>query len=73
VVVTGTLPTLSREEAKALVEKLGGKPSDSVSKKTYAVVFGENAGSKLQKAKDLDIARHEEGWLLALAATADDI
>jgi DNA ligase (NAD+) len=73
VVVTGTLPTLSREQAKALVEQLGGKPSDSVSKKTYAVVFGEAAGSKLQKAKDLGIPYHEEGWLLALAATADDI
>lgn len=73
VVVTGTLPTLSREEAKALVEKLGGKPSDSVSKKTYAVVFGESAGSKLKKAEDLKIPRYEEGWLLALAATADDI
>ena len=73
VVVTGTLPTLSREAAKALVEQLGGKPSDSVSKKTFAVVFGEAAGSKLQKAKDLGIPRYEEGWLLALAATADDI
>jgi len=73
VVVTGTLPTLSREAAKALVEQLGGKPSDSVSKKTYAVVFGEGAGSKLKKAEDLKIPRHGEGWLLALAATADDI
>jgi DNA ligase (NAD+) len=73
VVVTGTLPTLSREQAKALVEQLGGKPSDSVSKKTYAVVFGEAAGSKLKKAEDLGVPRHEESWLLALAATADDI
>jgi DNA ligase (NAD+) len=73
VVVTGTLPTLSREQAKALVEQLGGKPSESVSKKTYAVVFGESAGSKLAKAKDLGVPQHEESWLLALAATADDI
>lgn len=73
IVVTGTLPTLSREQAKAMVEQLGGKTSDSVSKKTSAVVYGEAAGSKLTKAKDLDIPRYEEGWLLALAATADDI
>lgn len=73
VVVTGTLPTLSREQAKAMVEQLGGKTSDSVSKKTHAVVFGEAAGSKLKKAEELKIPRYEEGWLLALAATADDI
>lgn len=66
VVVTGTLPTLSREDAKALVERLGGKASDSVSKKTFAVVAGENAGSKLDKAKDLGVQVQEEGWLLAL-------
>lgn len=73
IVVTGTLPTLSRDQAKALVEQLGGKTSDSVSKKTYAVVYGEAAGSKLTKAQDLEIPRYQEGWLLALAATADDI
>lgn len=66
VVVTGTLPTLSREEAKALVESLGGKASDSVSKKTFAVVAGENAGSKLDKAKDLNVQVQNEAWLLAL-------
>lgn len=68
VVITGTLPTLSREQAKALVESLGGKAADSVSKKTFAVVAGENAGSKLQKARDLAIAVHDEAWLSALAA-----
>jgi DNA ligase (NAD+) len=68
VVVTGTLPTLSREEAKALVERLGGKASDSVSKKTFAVVAGENAGSKLDKAKDLSVQVQDEAWLLALQA-----
>lgn len=73
VVVTGTLPSLSREQAKAIVEKLGGKPSDSVSKKTYALVAGEGAGSKLTKAKEAGVPVHDEGWLLALAATADDI
>lgn len=68
VVVTGTLPSLSREQAKALVEKLGGKASDSVSKKTFAVVAGEAAGSKLTKAKDLGVPVHDEAWLTALAA-----
>ncbi|MFY2597059.1 NAD-dependent DNA ligase LigA [Achromobacter xylosoxidans] len=65
VVVTGTLPFLSREAAKALVESLGGKTSDSVSKKTFAVVAGENAGSKLTKASDLGIPVYDEAWLLA--------
>ncbi|KWA84221.1 aromatic ring-opening dioxygenase LigA [Burkholderia ubonensis] len=73
VVVTGTLPSLSREGAKALVEKLGGKTSDSVSKKTSAVVAGEAAGSKLTKAKDLGVPVYDESWLLALDATAGDI
>lgn len=67
VVVTGTLPTLSREAAKALVEKLGGKASDSVSKKTFAVVVGEGAGSKLTKAQELGIPVYDEAWLLAQA------
>ncbi|KVP39754.1 NAD-dependent DNA ligase LigA [Burkholderia ubonensis] len=73
VVVTGTLPTLSRDQAKALVEKLGGKPSDSVSKKTYALVAGEAAGSKLTKAKEAGVPVYDESWLLALDATASDI
>lgn len=68
VVVTGTLPTLSREEAKALVERLGGKPSDSVSKKTHALIAGENAGSKLAKASELGVPVYDEAWLLAQAA-----
>lgn len=67
VVVTGTLPTLSRDEAKALIEKLGGKASDSVSKKTSVLVAGEAAGSKLKKAQDLGVAVHDEAWLRALA------
>ncbi|MEX3983954.1 NAD-dependent DNA ligase LigA [Paraburkholderia sp. EG287A] len=67
VVVTGTLPSLSREQAKALVEKLGGKASDSVSKKTFAVVAGENAGTKLTKAQEHGVPVHDEAWLLGLA------
>lgn len=55
VVVTGKLPTLSREDAKALIEKNGGKASASVSKKTSMVLAGEDAGSKLTKAQELGI------------------
>lgn len=55
VVVTGTLPTLSREEAEALVRKAGGKVSTSVSSKTSFVVAGENPGSKLTTANDLGV------------------
>ena len=55
VVLTGTLPSMSREEATAVVESLGGKVSGSVSKRTSFVVVGEEAGSKLEKAKALGI------------------
>lgn len=55
VVVTGTLPTMGRTEIEELITKLGGKPSGSVSKKTSFVVAGEEAGSKLTKAKELGI------------------
>lgn len=54
-VLTGTLPTLKRNEAKAIIEKFGGKASGSVSKKTDFVLAGEEAGSKLTKAQDLGI------------------
>ena len=55
VVITGTLSSLSRREAEALVEQKGGKAAGSVSKKTAFVVVGENAGSKADKAKELGI------------------
>jgi DNA ligase (NAD+) len=55
-VVTGTLKTYSREEIEALVKSLGGKASGSVSKKTDYLVAGENAGSKLARAKELGVA-----------------
>lgn len=55
IVVTGTLPTLSRDEAEALIAAHGGKPSGSVSKKTAYVLAGEKAGSKLAKAEKLGI------------------
>ena len=54
-VLTGTLPTLKRDQAKAMIEKRGGKCSGSVSKKTSYVVAGEEAGSKLDKANELGI------------------
>ncbi|MGN0586988.1 MAG: NAD-dependent DNA ligase LigA [Oscillospiraceae bacterium] len=54
-VLTGTLPTLKRDEAKAIIESFGGKASGSVSKKTTYVLAGEDAGSKLTKAQELGI------------------
>jgi DNA ligase (NAD+) len=62
-VLTGTLPTWTRDEAQAEIEAAGGKVSGSVSKKTHYVVAGEEAGSKLQKATDLGIAVLDEAGL----------
>ena len=55
-VLTGTLPSMTRDEAKAIIEKFGGKASGSVSKKTSYVLAGEEAGSKLTKAQELGIS-----------------
>jgi len=66
-VVTGTLPSLSRNEAKALIESNGGKASGSISKKTDFLVAGEKAGSKLTKAQDLGVSVIDEAALLAMA------
>jgi len=65
-VLTGTLPTLTRDEAKELIERAGGKVSGSVSKKTSYVVAGEEAGSKLEKAESLGVKVVDEVGLLAL-------
>ena len=64
VVITGSLPTLSREQASALVEANGGRISSSVSKKTSFVVVGEEAGSKLEKARTLGVETIDEAELL---------
>jgi DNA ligase (NAD+) len=67
-VLTGTLPTLTRDEAKQKIEDAGGKTAGSVSKKTSYVVAGEEAGSKLDKARELKIPEIDEAGLLALLA-----
>jgi DNA ligase (NAD+) len=67
-VITGTLPTLKRDEAKALIQKSGGKVTDSISKKTNFLVVGADAGSKLEKAQNLGISQLTEAELLAMLA-----
>lgn len=67
-VLTGSLPTLTRDEAAALIEAHGGKVASSVSKKTSYVVAGEAAGSKLEKAQALGIPVLDEAGLQALIA-----
>jgi DNA ligase (NAD+) len=65
-VITGTLPTMSRDEAKLKIEEAGGKTTDSISKNTDYLVLGENAGSKLDKARTLGIKIISEEQLLAM-------
>ena len=67
VVLTGTLPTLSRTEATALVEQAGGRVTSSVSKNTTFLVAGDDAGSKLDKARSLGVEVIDEAGLLAKA------
>jgi len=69
-VLTGTLPTLGRDAAKALIEAAGGKVAGSVSKKTSYVVAGAEAGSKLDKAQELGLNILDEAGLLALLEAA---
>ena len=65
-VLTGTLPTLKRDEAAAIIEKHGGKTASSVSKKTTVVLAGEDAGSKLTKAQTLGIRIIDEATFFQL-------
>lgn len=67
-VLTGTFPTLSREEAKEMLEAAGAKVAGSVSKKTHYVVAGAEAGSKLEKAQGLGLSILDEAGMLALLA-----
>jgi DNA ligase (NAD+) len=71
-VLTGTLPTMSRDAAGALIEQAGGKVSGSVSKKTSYVVAGLDAGSKLEKAEALGVTVLDEAGLLALLGGAQN-
>lgn len=66
IVVTGTLPTLSRKEAEAMIVQNGGKASSSVSKKTAYVLAGEAAGSKLDKARQLGVPVLSEAEFLSM-------
>jgi DNA ligase (NAD+) len=68
-VLTGTLPTLTRDEARALIEAAGGKVAGSVSKKTHFVVAGEEAGSKLDKARELGVPVLDEAGFRVLLAS----
>lgn len=65
-VITGTLPSLKRDEAKKLIEQAGGKVTGSISKKTDYLLLGENAGSKLAKAEKLGVSQLSEAELLEL-------
>ncbi len=65
-VLTGTMPDLPREDAKARIEAAGGRVSSSVSKKTSYVVAGEDAGSKLDKARELKVTVIDQAQLLEM-------
>ena len=66
VVLTGTLSAMTRGEAEKLIEQLGGVSASSVSKKTSLVVYGESAGSKLEKARALGVRTADEDQFLTM-------
>ena len=66
IVVTGTLPSLSRQQAESLIKQSGGKASGSVSKKTSYLLAGEAAGSKLTKAQALGVPVIDEATFLSM-------
>jgi DNA ligase (NAD+) len=70
-VITGTLPTLSRKQATSIVEGAGGRVTGTVSRATDALIVGEDAGSKLTKARELGVAEWTEADLLERAGTPD--
>ncbi len=70
--LTGTLPTLTREAATERIHRAGGRVTSSVSKKTDYLVAGDSAGSKLEKAERLGVAVIDEDGLLRCSATARD-
>jgi DNA ligase (NAD+) len=70
-VLTGTLPNMSREDAKAKIEAAGGRVSGSVSKKTSYVVAGEDAGTKLEKAQELKVPVLDEEKLLEMLGAGE--
>ena len=71
IVVTGTLPTLKRNEIEEMIVQYGGKPAGSVSKKTAYLVYGDDAGSKLDKANELGVKKLTEAEFLKLIGKAD--
>src|SRR6185437_10138126 len=71
IVITGTLPTLSRSEATELIEAQGGRITSGVSKSTDFVVVGEDAGSKLEKARALGVETIDEAELLRRIGTTE--
>ncbi|HKL53664.1 MAG TPA: helix-hairpin-helix domain-containing protein, partial [Wenzhouxiangellaceae bacterium] len=71
-VLTGSLEKLTRSEAKSRLEKLGARVTGSVSKSTTAVIAGSDPGSKLDKAREADVAVLDEAGLAALLASGDD-
>ena len=69
--LTGTLSAMTREQATAAIERLGGKVTGSVSKKTTAVIVGEDAGSKAARAQELGVQTLDEATFLQLIGSAD--